>query len=299
MSDEINSPGQLRQYEENQGWLPRQSETPTIGAGDSYNGATLPAPEDVKPMTMGKYAQMVSFNKGDYFSHDNKVYYKSPEGKISHVTGGPEGDRELKPEEASTLISQKNSGNNSQGTTTSGSDVPGQRPAPTLRKRPEMYSGDVEPGTNPMNPPYAPESEAVRGKGGESLSPEMKERIRARLKGTPFENMDLDSLKLYRGRSPWYLPSGKDGITLENHIYWGKPGFDPENNLEHFNYLVEEAVHAGQYQYRDMTRAGYLWEGLKNGYWENKFEKEAQGIAGTRPKLRPTPNKIEQRDLIE
>jgi len=37
-------------------------------------------------MTMGRYAQKVSFNKGDYFSHDSKVYYKNPEGKVSLVT---------------------------------------------------------------------------------------------------------------------------------------------------------------------------------------------------------------------
>jgi len=103
MSDEINSPGQLRQYEENQGWLPRQSETPTIGAGDGYNGATLPALEDVKPMTMGRYAQKVSFNKGDYFSHDNKVYYKNPEGKVSLVTGDAMGDVELNDEQTKQL----------------------------------------------------------------------------------------------------------------------------------------------------------------------------------------------------
>jgi len=107
MSDEINSPGQLRQYEENQGWLPRQSETPTIGAGDGYNGATLPAPEDVKPMTMGRYAQKVTFNKGDYFSHDNKVYYKNPEGKVSLVTGDAMGDVELTPEQTAQLEKER------------------------------------------------------------------------------------------------------------------------------------------------------------------------------------------------
>jgi len=107
MNDEINSPGQLRQYEENQGWLPRQSKIPTMGVGDDNNGATLPAPEQVKPMTMGAYAQKVSFNKGDYFSHDNKLYYKNPEGKVSHVTGDAMGDVELNDEQTAQLEKER------------------------------------------------------------------------------------------------------------------------------------------------------------------------------------------------
>ncbi|MFZ5428164.1 MAG: hypothetical protein ACOZEN_14455 [Thermodesulfobacteriota bacterium] len=148
MNDDINSPGQ-----------PRQPETPAIGAGDGCNGATFPAPEAVKPMTMGRYAQKVSFNKGDYFSHDNKLYYKSAEGKLSHVTGAPEGDRELMPEEAVSLVAQKSTGNAPPGTAPSSDETSGPRPAPTPRKRPEMHSGEMEPGANPLNPPYDPESE--------------------------------------------------------------------------------------------------------------------------------------------
>jgi len=199
MNDAINSPGQ-----------PRPPETPAIGAGDGNIGVTLPATEHVKPMTMGRYAQKVSFNKGDYFSHDNKLYYKSPEGKVSHVTGAPEGDRELKPREAIRLVSQKSTGDAPPETAASSDGTSGPRPAPTPRKKPEIHSGDVEPGTNPMNPPYAPESEAVRGTDGESLSPEMKERVRGRLKNTPFENMDLDSLGVAPAKpdTPQLLRSG-------------------------------------------------------------------------------------------
>lgn len=132
--------------------------------------------------------------------------------------------------------------------------------------------------SGPMNEPYDPESVAVRGRGGESLSPELKERIRARLQKTPYANMDLDSLKLYRGRTPWYMPSDKEGITLENHIYMKDGKFAPEMNDYHFNQLVEEAVHAGQFQDK-MTRPGYLWESLKNGYEKNSWEKKAWDIA--------------------
>jgi len=129
-----------------------------------------------------------------------------------------------------------------------------------------------------MNEPYDPESVAVRGRGGEYLPHELKERSRARLKGTAYENMDLDSLKLYRGRTPWYMPSDKEGITLENHIYMKDGKFAPEMDEYHFNQLVEEAVHAGQFQDK-MTRPGYLWESLKNGYWNNEWEVKARRIA--------------------
>ncbi|KAF0234617.1 MAG: hypothetical protein FD177_644 [Desulfovibrionaceae bacterium] len=160
--------------------------------------------------------------------------------------------------------------------------------------------------SGPMNEPYDPESVAVRGRGGESLSPELKERIRARLKGTDYENMDLDSLKLYRGRTPWYMPSDKEGITLENHIYMKDGKFAPEMDDYHFNILVEEAVHAGQFQDK-MTRPGYLWESLKNGYWNNEWEKKAREIAypdeaqGQPPRQSPVvPRKpIEERNINE
>ncbi|WP_027189386.1 hypothetical protein [Fundidesulfovibrio putealis] len=137
--------------------------------------------------------------------------------------------------------------------------------------------------SGPMNEPYDPESVAVRGRGGEYLPPDLKERVRARLKGTAYENMDLDSLKLYRGRTPWYMPSDKGGITLENNIYMGDTPdgrFNPETNDYHFNVLVEEVVHAGQFQNK-MTRPGYLWQSFLKGYEDNPWEDSAKRIART------------------
>jgi len=119
----------------------------------------------------------------------------------------------------------------------------------------------------------------VRGKGGQPLSDDLKQRLGERLKGTNFENMNLDSLKLYRGKAPWYMPSDKGGITLENHIYIPRAEFNPDKIPDDFNILVEEAVHAGQFQYRDMSRPGYLWESLLHGYNDNRYELEAKKIA--------------------
>lgn len=75
------------------------------------------------------------------------------------------------------------------------------------------------------------------------------------------------------------MPSDKEGMTLENHIYIPKTEFYPDKIPRHFNVLVEEAVHAGQFQYRDMSRPGYLWESLIHGYDDNSYEVEAKRIA--------------------
>ncbi|WP_243311449.1 hypothetical protein [Fundidesulfovibrio agrisoli] len=152
-----------------------------------------------------------------------------------------------------------------------------------------------EPG--PMNQPYDPESDAVRGSNWAPLSPDMKERLRERIKGTRFENMDLDSLKIHVGETPWYMPSDKGAITLEDHIYIAPSAsgrFNPHDSEEDFNMLTEEAVHSGQFQL-GMTRPGYLWEALRNGYEGSIYEQEAKRIAypDYRPPdpepARPTP----------
>lgn len=79
------------------------------------------------------------------------------------------------------------------------------------------------------------------------------------------------------------MPPSKGGITLENHIYIDpsshpKRDFSPETVDEDFDTLAEEVAHTGQYGL-GMTRLGYLWEGLKKGYWDNPYEVEAQRIA--------------------
>lgn len=174
-------------------------------------------------------------------------------------------------------------------------------------KKRQLEQGTVREGeAGPMNEPYDPEGVAVRGRGGSHLSPELKDRLRSELNETRFKDMDLDSLKLYRGKTPWYMPGDKQAITLENHIYHNDPNFDPENNPEHYKILVEEVVHSGQFQ-DDMTRPGYLWESLLNGYSGNHWEKQAQGIAGTGPTTQgqpsadgsPRQSPIKEKDLNE
>jgi len=164
-----------------------------------------------------------------------------------------------------------------QGTPAQSQSAPQQPFGENTRRKEKqrMIDGRIvrESESGPMNEPYDPESVAVRGRGGEYLPHELKERLRARLKGTAYENMDLESLKLYRGRTPWYMPSDKGGITLENNIYVGETPegrFSPETNELHFNVLVEEAVHAGQFQDK-MTRPGYLWQGPLKGYEDNPW----------------------------
>lgn len=167
-------------------------------------------------------------------------------------------------------------------------------------KKRQLEQGTVREGeAGPMNEPYDPESVAVRGRGGYHLSPEVKDRLKEELKSTRFKDMDLDSLKLYRGKTPWYMPGDKQAITLENHIYHNDPNFDPENNPEHFKILKEEALHSGQFQ-DNMTRPGYLLEGLLKGYDESKWEDEAQRIAETGRYARsPSNNVTPQRQPIE
>ncbi|WP_243312499.1 hypothetical protein [Fundidesulfovibrio agrisoli] len=133
-----------------------------------------------------------------------------------------------------------------------------------------------------MNEPYDPEGDAVRGRNWEFLSPAMKERLRERLKGSPFENADLDSLKIHVGETPWYMPSDKGGITLEDHIYIDtsrmKNGFRPLDDENHLSLLTEEVIHTDQYK-NGMTRPGYLWEAAKHGYERNPYEIAAQSVA--------------------
>jgi len=140
----------------------------------------------------------------------------------------------------------------------------------------------AESESGPMNQPYDPESDAVRGRNWAPLSPDMKDRIGARLRGREYEGTDLDSLKIHVGETPWFMPPGKRGITLENHIYIEPKGFEGEvfdpNRSTDFNVLTEEAIHAGQFQ-QGMTRLDYLLEALRHGYEGSKYERSAWEIA--------------------
>jgi len=158
--------------------------------------------------------------------------------------------------------------------------------------------GVTESEQGPMNEPYDPESPAVRGRDGVPLPYDLQREMDGYLpKGsaggppwvedgsqrTDFTGMDLSKLQIHTEQRPWYMPKWADGMALENHIYinperLGGGVFDPERPYDK-RLLLEEVAHAGQYQRGGMTRAGYLWESLWNGYGQNKYETEAQGIA--------------------
>ncbi|MFP5238591.1 MAG: hypothetical protein ACLGQW_02055 [Acidobacteriota bacterium] len=94
-------------------------------------------------------------------------------------------------------------------------------------------------------------------------------------------------------------------MTLENHIYINpakfKGGvFDPSRR-DDYDVLLEEAIHAGQFQ-TGMTRPGYLWEALVHGYEGSIYENKAWDIVrqGDAPSpTLPRQNGIDERPLDE
>ena len=146
------------------------------------------------------------------------------------------------------------------------------------REREGMSSLDDD---SPMRKAFAvpdQDSDEVRGRDYRFLTENERTAIRERLKGTDFEGMDLESIKVHEGRVPWYLPSDKGAVTLENRIMIGKDKFDPEGDPADFKTLLEEVIHAGQYQ-SGMTRAGYLWDAARQGgYRKSAYENEAWDI---------------------
>jgi len=153
---------------------------------------------------------------------------------------------------------------------------------PVQRPDRGMYGVDAESG--PFNDPYNPESDAVRGGNWQRLDKNLAGRVRERLQGTRFEGMDLDGLKIHTAEKPWYMPGAAKGMALENHIYidpsrFGKKGFDPVKYPSDFDVLLEEVIHSGQYQ-SGMTRAGYLWDAIRLGWYEHStYGQEAWDIA--------------------
>lgn len=171
---------------------------------------------------------------------------------------------------------------------------------PVVRRKREMHGGDAEPSA--FNEPYDPESDAVRGRNWQHLSPGLKGRVSERLKGTRFDGMDLDSIKVHNGDKPWFMPSWAGGITLENHVYIDPDNpekrFDPDNNQHDFNLLLEEAIHSGQYQ-SGMTRFGYIWDIImKGGYNNSTYEREAWRISDQKKiPLSDVPPKRSKEDM--
>ena len=81
---------------------------------------------------------------------------------------------------------------------------------------------------------------------------------------------DLNNADVHVGDMPWYTPDWAAGITRGNDIYIRDPNFTSASP-EGMSLLGHELVHVGQY--RDgMTGLSYLWEGLWNGYDNNRYE---------------------------
>ena len=193
------SPGQLRLFEGNQGWLPadtagESSAADGNGAGntggyaivgnadgatdgntgmDSGNGSANsndPASfgtAEPKPLTWQQLAQKSAMNNGGYFSHDNKMYQRR-DGKTYLVTGDAMGDVELDADQTARL----DRANEEQGK----ADAARQEERKTAEWTPEGYSPDPDGPTR-----YSPETEIILGK----LTPEEKEWISTNVAG-PF-----------------------------------------------------------------------------------------------------------------
>lgn len=86
-------------------------------------------------------------------------------------------------------------------------------------------------------------------------------------------DVDLDSADLHDGEVPPWLLSSMAGVTVGNDIYF-RPGVYNPASASGLALLGHELVHVGQYR-GGMTMGSYVWESVKNGYENNKFEKPA------------------------
>jgi hypothetical protein len=180
-------------------------------------------------------------------------------------------------------------GNSTAGYVLDKPQPPGPTPYERLLKRRQSdqeITGDRDPtggGTADLTKPYDPESDAVRGKNWQYLTYEQKERFKQHFTPEELSRINLDDVKLHDDDRRWYMPGKMNGMVLDNHIYITPEvlvedklsRFDPAVNPGHFGLLAHEVAHVGQFQ-NGMTRPGYLFQGLINGYRDNPFEREAR-----------------------
>lgn len=107
--DSINSPGQLRLFEADNGWLPDNTAggTTATDTGGTNTGLVNTNPPgsgsgETGPYTWQQSAQKAGLANGDYFSHDNKLYQRR-DGSTFLVTGDPNGDVKLDDEQTGQL----------------------------------------------------------------------------------------------------------------------------------------------------------------------------------------------------
>jgi hypothetical protein len=137
-------------------------------------------------------------------------------------------------------------------------------------------------------------SDKARGGDYRFLADNEMARIRGHLQETRFKDMDLDAIKIHAGRTPWYLPSDKDAVTLENRIMVKDGYFNPVQNTTDMDILLEEVIHAGQFQ-SGMTRPGYLLDAAVGGGYEGStYEKEAWGIRKSPRPVQTPPSPPQQ-----
>jgi hypothetical protein len=97
---------------------------------------------------------------------------------------------------------------------------------------------------------------------------------------------ELGAVRWRRGGAPtwipsWFFGSPRVAITLWSHVFVGR-GLDPTPGL-----LLHELRHVQQFQSVRAFPLRYLWELLRRGYVDNRFEADARAYAARR--LRNTP----------
>jgi hypothetical protein len=103
--------------------------------------------------------------------------------------------------------------------------------------------------------------------------------------------LDLAGLSLRRGGLPtrvagWFLgQSSVAAITLRRTIFFG-----PRTRLD-APLLLHELRHAEQFRERGSFPVHYIWESLRRGYHQNRYEVDARAYASRRlgQAVRPRP----------
>jgi hypothetical protein len=90
-----------------------------------------------------------------------------------------------------------------------------------------------------------------------------------------FPDSVLDGARVFDGKVPWYLPSGYNGITRGNRIYFREGEYNP-GTAGGVELLGHELVHVQQYQ-QGMNWVKYLWS-TRYGYYKSPYEQDAYHI---------------------
>ncbi|WP_243357860.1 hypothetical protein [Fundidesulfovibrio terrae] len=210
--DSINSPGQLRLFEVNNGWLPDNTGGNTttsseVGtntdtgstSGRADTGSTNANPSgtdtgETKLYTWQQSAQKAGLANGDYFTHDNKLYQRR-DGGIVLVTGDPNGDVKLDEEQTGQLEK----------------DIAAKAEREKAEKEGPIYTDQVPGGViDPNDPSYAAPRVDPTGKRADSAFNRLPPDARAGLVGLTTKY----AVKPFVGKVPVVGDWLADGIGL-------------------------------------------------------------------------------------